>query len=233
MLHLDLRALACSVLLLLAVGACASGNILHEYDYRDQTITVVSDVPYRPDVLSGSIFDLRSSGDPLRDVLRAGARVVREVEAREVQERLDAAAMRMDVGAILEDNTLDRAARYLGAEPLPGERDVDYLLEVIVVEYGIDAESWDATAYFFIEADAALLHADSGTEIWRAEVGARDPIGPSVFGGPSEIRDLVSAAMLATLTVDEMVEVLEALADFSARVVTDRLRDDLRESRRR
>ena len=55
-------------LLALAVStsACASGNLLHEYDYRDSTLGVVSEVPYRPDVLSGSLFDLRSSGDPLR-----------------------------------------------------------------------------------------------------------------------------------------------------------------------
>ena len=228
-----LKTLVLAIASALAASACATGNILHEYDYRGQTLAVASDIPARPDVLSGSIFDIQSSGDPLRDVLRAGARVVREVEAREVQERLDSAATRMDVGYVLEDNTLDRAARYLGAEPISDERRADYILELIVIDYGVDAEGWDATAHFFIEADAALLHAESGSEIWRAEVGARDPIGPAIFGGPSEIRDLVTATMLSTLTVDEMVEVLEALADFAARVVTDELRDDLRDSRRR
>lgn len=221
-------------LCLASVGAgCASGNLLHEYDYRDSTLGVVSEVPYRPDVLSGSLFDLRSSGDPLRDAIRVGARVVREVEAAGLQARLDSAAARIDVGYVLEDNTLERAARYLGSEPVSGGTGSDYLLELIVVDYGVFADSWDTTAEFFIEADAALLHADTGTEIWRAEVSARDPVGPSVWGGPQEVRDIITAGVLATLDVDELVRLMEGLADFSARVVTDRLRDDLREARRR
>jgi hypothetical protein len=159
--------------------------------------------------------------------------VVREIEADDVQERLDSAALRMDVGHTLEDNTLERAARYLGADAVRDDEEPDFLLEIVVIAYGIDAEGWDAAAHFFIDADATLIHADSGTEIWRAEVGAREQIGPAVFGRRSAVRDLVTATMLSTISVDEMVDVLEALADFSAREVTDRLRDDLRKSRRR
>jgi hypothetical protein len=214
-------------------GGCATGNLLHEYDYRDAALGVVSEIPARPDVLSGSLFDLRSSGDPLRDALRVGARVAREVTAAELQSKLDSAATRIDVGRVLESDTHERAARYLGAEPARGGQPADYLLELVVVDYGVVADAWDAPAEFFIEADATLLEAASGHEIWRAEVGARDPIGPGVYGGPQEVRDVLTAAVLATLDVEEIVRVLDGLADFSARVVTDRLRDDLREARRR
>jgi hypothetical protein len=54
-----------------------------------------------------------------------------------------------------------------------------------------------------------------------------------VWGGPQELRDVLTATVLVTLDVDELVALMEALADFSARVVTDRLRDDLRKARRR
>ena len=232
MRRLDVR----SALLLLALPVLISGcaaNMLHEYDYRDRTLAVVSDIPFRPSVFSGSWFDATSSGDLVRDVLRASARVVQELQAREARDRLDAAAERIDVGHVLEDNTLERAARFMGADPAPEDSDPDYLLELVVVDYGIDANSWNATAHFFIEADAALLHADSGTEIWRAEVVTRDPVGPAVLGAPSELRDFLTAAALADLSEDEMVEVLEGLADYAAGMVTDRLRDDLREARRR
>ena len=220
-------------LLVLPLVGCASGNLLGQYDYRDSALGVVSDVPPRPDVLSGSLFDVRSSGDPLRDVLRVGARVAREVSAAEVQMKLDSASNRIDVGLELERNAHDRAARYLGADPVSREAEADYLLELIVVDYGVVADAWDAPAEFYVEADAALLDEATGTEIWRAEVGARDPIGPGVVGAPQEVRDVLTAAVLATLDVDEIVLVLEGLADFSARVITDRLRDDLREARRR
>lgn len=224
---------AAPVILAVALGACGHGNLLHEYDYRDSTLGVVSEVPPRPDVLSGSLFDIRTSGDPLRDALRVGARVVREVEAAGLQARLDSASTRVDVGYVLEENVHERAARYLGSDPVGSEIEPDYLLELIVVDYGVVADAWDTPAEFYIEAEATLLHEYTGTEIWRAGVSARDPIGPAVWGGPQEIRDVLTATVLATLDVDELVALMEGLADFSARVVTDRLRNDLREARRR
>lgn len=217
----------------LVLTACGHGNLLHQYDFRASTLGVVSDVPWEPDVLSGSWFDLDSSGDPVRDIMRVGARVVREVSAADLETRLDSASTLVDVGYVMEYETLQRAARYLGSDPVPPETTPDYLLELIVLEYGVVADAWDAPAQFFIEAEATLLHEDTGTEIWRAKVGARDPVGPAIWGGPQEVRDVVTATVLATLEVEEIAALLEGLADFSARVVTDRLRNDLREARRR
>jgi hypothetical protein len=219
------------VLSALAAGGCAHGNRLAEFDYRDRTLAVVSDVPRRPEVLSGPNFLGERSGDPLRDLVRVGARIFRAAEAIAVQEKLDSAATLIDVGYVLEDNAHERTARYLGADPVAGGQDADYVLEIIVIEYGIDAETWNAAAQFYIEADAALLDEATGTEIWRAEIEARDPIGPAVFGGPSVVRDIVTAATIADLSVQEIVDMLESLADFSARVITDQLRDDLRDAR--
>ena len=227
------RAAALAILPPLVAG-CGSSNILHEYDYRGSTLAVVSELPRAPDVLSGPWLLGRSSGDPVRDLVRIGARVAREVQAGEVRERLDSAVARVDVGYEMEDAVLERAARYLGARPTWDEDEpADFLLELVVVEYGIDADTWDAAAHVFIEADATLLHVESGEEIWRKEIGARDPLGPSVFGPRSTVRDVVTAATLASLDVEEIVAALEYLADFSARVITDELRDDLRDARRR
>ncbi len=224
-----LRALV-TVGVAIASAACAS-NRLHEFDYRGRDLSVVSAIPLRPDILTGPLF-IERTGDPIRDILRTGASVAREVEARAVRARLDEAAGRIDVGYVLEESTLERAARFLGARPVAGDEGGDYVLDLFVVEYGIDAEDWDATAYFYIEADAALLEAESGTEIWRAEISARDPIGPQIWAGRA-IRNAVTAGVLADLSVDEIVVALESLADFSARVITDKLRDDLRDARGR
>lgn len=225
-------ALLAGIASLASIG-CASSNTLHEYDYRGRSLSVVSDLPPSPEVLTGPYFVGHPSGDAIRDAVRLGARVAREVEAREVRERLDSAATLIDVGHVLEDNTLERAARYLGARASRSEAQTDFLLELVVVEYGIDAETWDAAAHVYIEADAALIHVESGAEIWRAEIEARDPLGPSVFGPARAVRDIVTAASLADLSVEEIVDALEYLADYSAGAITDRLRDDLREARSR
>lgn len=223
---------AVTLSVLLGTVACGPSHRLGEYDFRDRTVSVVSDVPRRPDVLTGPYFVGGITGDPIRDVLRAGARVYREVESRRLRERLESAATRIDVGHVLQDNTLERVARYLGADPVGRDGEPDFLLELIVVEYGIDAESWDAAAHFYIEADATLLYAPTGEEIWRKEIDASERIGSAIFGPGHAVSDVVTAATLADLTVEEIVLALESLADFSGRVITDELREDLRDARR-
>lgn len=223
---------AATLSVLLATVACGPSHRLGEYDFRDQTVSVVSEIPSRPDVLTGSYFPGGITGDPVRAVLRAGARVYREVESRRLRERLESAATRIDVGHVLEDNTLERVARYLGADPVGPDDDSDFLLELIVVEYGIDAESWDAAAHFYIEADATLLYAPTGEEVWRKEIDASERIGSAIFDPGHTVRDVVTAATLSDLTVEEIVVALESLADFSGRVITDELREDLRDARR-
>ncbi len=218
---------------LLGTVACGPSHRLGEYDFRDRTVSVVSEIPRRADVLTGPYFVGGITGDPVRDVLRAGARVYREVESRRLRERLESAATRIDVGHVLEGNTLERVARYLGAHAVGRDEEPDFLLELIVVEYGIDAESWNAAAHFYIEADATLLYAPTGEEIWRKEIDATERIGSAVFGPGRAVRDVVTAATLSDLTVEEIVSALESLADFSGRVITDELREDLRDARRR
>lgn len=214
----------------LVLAACGPSHRLGDYTYTSRTLAVVSQIPRRPEVLSGPLFpDLR--GDPVRDFLRIGTQVVREVEARAVRERLDSAATRVDVGYALEAGALDRAARYLGARAVERDGDEDYVLEIVVREYGIDAEAWESAAYFYIEAEAFLLDAESGNEIWSADIDESEAIGPRIWGG-SMVRDAVTAATLADLSVDEIVVAFESLADYAATEITARLSEDLRDTRR-
>ncbi len=228
-IRLPLRGLLVAAVSVMA--ACGPSHRLGEYDFRERTVAVVSEIPTRPDVLTGPHFLDGFSGDPVRDVLRAGARVYREVESHRLRERLDSAATRIDVGYVLEDQTLERVARYLGARPVGPDDEPDFLLELMVLEYGIDAERWDAAAHFYIEADVTLLDASNGVEVWRREIDAQERIGSAVFGPARAVRDVVTAASLADLDVEEIVVALESLADFSGRVITDELREDLRDVR--
>jgi len=223
--------IASTLLVPVIMGACGPKHRLADFDFRDRGLEVVSETPLRPQVLRGPLFVGGSSGDPVRDIVRAGARVVREIQAHDVQDRLDEASRNVDVGYILEDGVLERAARYLGARPTTIVGEGDFVFELTVGDYGIDAEDWNATAYFYIEADASLIEASSGTEVWRAEISANDPIGPEIWGPRRAVRDVVTAGVLADLSVEEIETALESLADFSARVITDRLRDDLRKMR--
>lgn len=214
------------------VVGCGPSHRLNEFVYADRTVAVVSQIPRRPEVLSGPLFFGGRSGDPIRDMLRVGAQIAREAEARALRARLDSAATRIDVGYVLEERALERTARYLGADAVERDGSEDYVLELVVAEYGIDAEGWESTAYFFIDAEAALLHAGTGTEIWRAEIEESESIGPRIWGPGRGVGDIVTAASLGDLTVDEIVTAFESLAEYAATRITNRLSEDLREARR-
>jgi hypothetical protein len=215
--------------LLFATAGCGPSHRLGEYNFRQASVAAVCEVPPFPDVLTGPlVIDLPN--DPVGAVLEAGSRAAREVSARRVEEKLDSATARVDLALLIEDESLRRASRALGAEA-GSEPESDFLLEIWVHEYGIQATDWDATANFFIDADATLLDSYDGREVWRTGVRAQDPVGPEVFG-PGAVRDVVTAAAIANLSVEEMARALEQLAEFTAYQITDQLRYDLAEIRR-
>jgi hypothetical protein len=125
-----------------------------------------------------------------------------------------------------------RASRYLGARSVEDERAADFLLEIDVMRFGIDASGGGA-ATLFVEGEAILIDAASGREIWSREVSAWDQITPSVGGIESVAAagGILTAAALTRITVAEYERVLQQLGDYTADVMTEELRDDLRDVR--
>jgi hypothetical protein len=216
--------------LLLTLLACGGLNRLGEYDFSDGTLAVAADVPARPEVLTGPLF-FADADDPIRTLIRAGARIATEVQASEAREKLDEAAEQADVASRLSQRSLERTARSLGATVSEDLDRADFILEVTVREYGIDAENWEAAAHFFIDADIYLIEGPTGVGIWESKVHERDRITPVLIGVGSTAREVVTAGYLASLSVEEITRALEQLADYSADRVADRLRDGLRDAR--
>ncbi len=211
-------------------AACRGTGRLAEYDFRGRTLAMAYDAPPNPAVLTGPYF-LRDWDNPARLLARLGGVIAREVEASRVRPRLDSAVARVDVSGRLAQRTLDRAALHLRALPAESTGDSDFVIEVIVREYGIDAEDWHAAAHFFIDADLFLIGGRDGVQIWRTHIRERDRITPAIFGSPTA-RDVVTAVTFASLSVDEIARALERLADFSADRITGRLRDALEKVQR-
>ena len=166
-------------------------------------------------------------------LLRAGSRLAVELQTEGLYEKIDSASARVDAPARLADRVLDRAATLLGADAIADLEAADYLLEVNVRDYGIDAEGWDAAARFFVNADAFLIENATGAEIWSAEVRENQVLTPRVIGQGRTARDVISAAALSTLSVDELTRALQQLSDYCADEITRRLSADLREARSR
>lgn len=217
---------AASMLALLPLVACGGGHELARYSFTGKTVAVADYPAPAPDLWTGD-YDV-GGDDVITAVVDAGSRVAKEVEARHARARLDSAANLVDVRQRLSARTLDRTARYLGATTAEDPSTADYLLEIYVREFGIDARG--SSARVFMKVEAVLLDRRTGHEAWSIDVDSHDRLTPSVRSGVVPA-DIVTAGTLRELTVEDMHLALAGLTDFTSDYVTRELREDLRDAR--
>lgn len=215
--------------LLLATIGCGRKHHLAEYQFAEKSLALSFIDPPTPELLTG-IYDLRVSRNPVTTVMRAGAGVVKEVEARKASARLDSATRRIDIPARLAQRTLERTALYLGARPVQSPADADYIIEISMRRFGIDARSSHA-AYLYTRAEAVLLDRRTGREIWSVDIHGRDRLTPFVVGTSQVPSSIFTAATIHHVSVEDLHQALEQLVMSSSNAITNQLRDKLRDVR--
>ena len=210
-------------------SGCGSGHHLADYPFASRTLAVVYIAPPQPELLTAS-YSLKKDESVVNAVLRTGGGVAREREARRASARLDSATSRVDVPAVLAQRTLERASRYLGTKPTTDAANADYILEVQMTRFGINARDENA-AYLFTFAETVLLDRRTGREIWNIKVHGRDRLTPFVSSSSPIPGSVVTAASLGSVTVANFQEALNQLAESSSNLVTSELRAALRDAR--
>jgi hypothetical protein len=221
------RAGACAIVATLA--ACGGGHHLAEYPFASRTLAVVYIAPPPPELLT-SYYDLSNSQNAVVAVVRAGADVAREREGRRANARLDSASARIDIPAVLAQRTLERASRYLGTRPVTDETQTDYLMEVRMERFGINAKA-DEAAYLFTYAEAVLLDRRTGREIWNVNIHGRDRLTPYVQSSSPIPGSVITAGTLGSVSVADFQGALNQLMDYSSNLITNELRSALRDVR--
>jgi hypothetical protein len=211
------------------LAGCGGGHHLAEYPFASRTLAVVYLAPPSPELLT-SYYDLRTSQNPLEAVVRAGADVAREREGRRASARLDSATARVDIPAVLARRTLDRASRYLGTRPVRDENQADYLMEVRMERFGINAKA-DEAAYLFTFAEAVLIDRRTGREIWNVNIHGRDRLTPYVQSDSRIPGSVITAGTLGSVSVADFQDALNQLMDLSSTLITNELRSALRDVR--
>jgi hypothetical protein len=211
-------------------ASCGGLNRLDEYEFRQRTLAVEADFPPYAEVLTGPYLPGHPR-DPIHAIVRAGTRLAREIEAHHVQPRLDSATAEADLPGLMRERLGRRASRILGTRLIDGAEEADLIFEVRVRDYGIDAKDWNGAAHFYVDAEVWLLDGGDRRPIWKTRVRERDPITSAIFGPRSALRDVVTAAALADLSVDDIARALDQLAAYAADHITDRLRQALDDAR--
>jgi len=217
-----------SMLILVFAGAC-SRHHLEQYNFSNKTIALVYLQPPAPELLHGW-YNVRPSESAIQTVFRAGASVAKEIEARKASARFDSAQRRVNIQDRLAQATLERASRYLGTRPATHPDSADFVLEVQMRAFGIDARSNNST-YLFTRAEAVLIDRRNGREIWNEVVRGSDQLTPWVYGGGKVPSAGISAITLSTVSVADFQGALEQLVTYTSTLVTNELRDKLRDVR--
>jgi hypothetical protein len=218
-----------AALLLASAGCGGARHHLNEYTFADRTMaTVVLGTP-APGLVTGG-YDLKST-DIVEVAMKAGSKVAKDVEARRARARMDSATAGMHLADSLARRTLERASRYLGVRPVASSGDADYLLEVHIRDYGLDA-SGAGEASLYTNAEAVLLDRRTGREIWNVTVHGTDRIAPRIRGSGAVGSTIIAAGSLHTMSVEDFQLALDQLMSLSSNVVADELRTALRDARR-
>ena len=219
------------VALFVSAGGCARKHYLAQYQFSEHTLAMVYLEPPSPELLTG-FYDLRPTTDPIRTAVRIGGGLAKEVEAQRASARLDSAARQVEIPVRLAQRTLERASRYLGTRPVPNANDADFILEVNMRRFGIDARNSTAT-YLYTRAEAVLIDRKTGREIWSVDVRGSDRLTPWVHGTRDVPSSIINAATISTVTVADLREALDQLVTSSSNAITNELRDKLRDVRDR
>jgi hypothetical protein len=216
--------------LLSFAGACGRKHYLAQYEFSQRTLAVVFLQPPSPELLTG-LYTLYPTGNSaIRTAARVGGGVAKEVEARRASVRLDSALRHVDIPSLLAQRTLERTSRYLGTRPVTSSDEADYILELNMRHFGIDARASTAT-YLYTRAEAVLIDRKTGREIWSVDVHGYDRLTPWVHGTRDIPSSIITAATTSTVSVGDLEEALDQLVTSSSNAITNELRDKLRDVR--
>lgn len=213
------------LVLLLTLAGCRSTGDLHRHDLTGRTVAAVAAVPPAT---------LQSLGDavivdrdrPAGTLVRVGAALAKERALRRAEARLDSALRHVDVADRLARETLLRGARHLRYRPTSALETADFVLDLHISRYGLQARSWDVAVDFILEGEIRLLETRTRRTIWHKEIHQHEPISASILGFDPVAGDVFTAAVLAGLSVEEMTRALERLTDHAAYRLAEALRHD-------
>jgi hypothetical protein len=207
------------------LASCATVNRLDRIRIDNPRLATVLQPPPPPSL--DTWYDLSiNTDDPIGTVLRVGSSIVKAAEAEKAGARMREALSGVDVPEVVFDESSQRCVRALGAARVGEARDADLVLEIEIDDYGINAPSWGSAVSLEIETTVRLYDRRSHDLLWRRHITVTQRASPEVFGLPGAAESIFTAAMLASLSTEEMVRGFTSLAQYAARVIGDTLERD-------
>jgi len=231
------RAILCRigtvVVFIVMLASCSTINRLNRYSVENSLLRADMQVP-PPPTLDVDYTMMVDKENILGTVISVGTTVLKASEAAKARARMEEALSSVDVPGIILEETSRGFASTLSARLVEKGQQADYLLDLNIYKYGIEAPSGASAVSLHLGMNASLYHKVSGKIVWRRKHMTVDiPATPQMFGLEEVLGDIVTVGVLASLTVEELEEGFHRLALESAAWVTRTLQKDYYRARYR
>lgn len=212
------------------LAACVTMNRLDEFRFEDRTVAAIILSPPRAEVFTISAFWIDTQ-DPVGSALRIGSGLIKEAEARMAQERMERALETVDLAEIIRARTLQAGAEVLRCRTIDDADQADFLFDIEIREYGIDAQSGEAGLSFRMNVQVVLFSTKERSMVWRRQIRENVPISPAVFGMGESAGNVMTVLVLSQLTEEKMAKGFENLAQEAGDCIASRLHKDFVKAR--
>ena len=213
----------------LIVLQCGSVNKLKGYDFYDRTAAARMALPPRAEVFTDEYVDVQGD-NPIEAIIRAGTTVAKEIEAHKVQGRLDSVMLVVDIPEIIRERTLQQCGKYLQYRPVDDTKSADYIFDMDIKKYGIDAKSWNADVHFKLDIEIKIIDNKKDMLIWKRTFREKQAVTSATFDLHESAGDVITAVALSKLSVEELESGFEYLSSYVADRVAKKLYDQYLET---
>jgi len=221
-------------IIMLAAAVILSGCVSAELGYlefEDKNLDL--GVIAAPDAEIDAYYSVTlDANNPVGTILSIGTSAAKAVQVEAARKKLDAAMKTTDVPEILETELSDYFENKMDMK-ITSSKKADFTLVLDVRQYGIDAGGSGSSIRFIVDGKATLYTEPGSDRVWRESIHTSNAVSPSFFGLPSSAGNVLTAAMLAELTEEEIALGLDRVARAAAREVGSELERDIYRSRQR
>ncbi|MBN2050437.1 MAG: hypothetical protein JW760_08350 [Spirochaetales bacterium] len=219
------------ILVVFIALSCATVNNLAYYDLTGATMALDMLTPPEPTV--DVDYSMPSYGDDyVMAFLQISANLVKAGGAEIARGKLVQALSRTDIPGMISYRLLKDTAQTLDTYIVDRTREADVILELEIVDYGIEASSGNGEVTMGIKINACLFHQGDKDIIWQRRISVSEEITPGFFGYNEILGNVVTIGSLSTLSEEQLAEGFERMAFEITGKTVRKLQEDLREARR-
>jgi hypothetical protein len=212
--------------LALFFSSCATVNHLAEYRFGGTTVAGTMRTPPEPQV-DGNYHLTIDANRPIETFASVATNLAKASQLSKAEDKMYAALRQVDVAELVFQETYSRCASSLASEKVVSVTDSDYIFDLEIRSYGLDADSSGATVRIEIATTARVYATAHRRLIWERNVSVRDPLSPEVFGLHNVLDTVISTAAIAELTEEQLVKGFTESARRVAYKIAGKLEDDI------